>query len=116
MPSSRWLMVSDRITSGVTTPPALRITCASPSRRAEEALRRRFHEREPRGIDKILGQVAVTQVDGENIGVLKQFFFADESSVRRRGALRCQGGSPGDEIDAESRYSLGNGAADSAES
>ena len=33
VPSSRWLMVSDRISSSVTTPPALRMTCASPSLR-----------------------------------------------------------------------------------
>jgi hypothetical protein len=31
VPSSRWLIASERISSSVTTPPALRITCASPS-------------------------------------------------------------------------------------
>ena len=31
VPSSRWLIARDRISSSVTTPPALRITCASPS-------------------------------------------------------------------------------------
>ncbi|CKS47040.1 Uncharacterised protein [Mycobacterium tuberculosis] len=31
VPSSRWLMASERITSSVTTHPALRMTCASPS-------------------------------------------------------------------------------------
>ena len=31
VPSSRWLIASDRISSSVTTPPALRMTCASPS-------------------------------------------------------------------------------------
>ena len=31
VPSSRWLMARERISSSVTTPPALRITCASPS-------------------------------------------------------------------------------------
>ncbi len=31
VPSSRCEIVSERITSSVTTPPALRITCASPS-------------------------------------------------------------------------------------
>src|SRR5271165_1902898 len=31
VPSSRWEMVRDRMTSSVATPPALRITCASPS-------------------------------------------------------------------------------------
>ena len=31
VPSSRWLMVSERISSSVTTPPALRMTWASPS-------------------------------------------------------------------------------------
>jgi len=31
VPSRRWLMVNDRISSSVTTPPALRMTCASPS-------------------------------------------------------------------------------------
>ena len=31
VPSSRWLMASDRISSSVTTPPAFRITWASPS-------------------------------------------------------------------------------------
>src|SRR5829696_5472735 len=31
VPSSRWEMASERISSSVTTPPALRITCASPS-------------------------------------------------------------------------------------
>jgi len=33
VPSSRWLIASERISSSVTTPPALRITCASPSAR-----------------------------------------------------------------------------------
>ena len=33
MPSSRWLIASDLISSSVITPPALRITCASPSAR-----------------------------------------------------------------------------------
>jgi hypothetical protein len=33
VPSSRWLMARDRIASSVTTPPALRITCDSPSAR-----------------------------------------------------------------------------------
>ena len=33
VPSSRWLMASERISSSVTTPPALRMTCASPSPR-----------------------------------------------------------------------------------
>ena len=31
VPSSRWLMASERISSSVITPPALRMTCASPS-------------------------------------------------------------------------------------
>lgn len=31
VPSRRWLIASERITSSETTPPALRITCASPS-------------------------------------------------------------------------------------
>ena len=31
VPSSRWEMVRDRMTLFVTTPPALRITCQSPS-------------------------------------------------------------------------------------
>ena len=31
VPSSRWLIASERISSSVTTPPALRITCDSPS-------------------------------------------------------------------------------------
>src|SRR5689334_23150628 len=31
VPSSRWLIASERISSSVTTPPALRMTCASPS-------------------------------------------------------------------------------------
>ncbi|CNH07042.1 Uncharacterised protein [Mycobacterium tuberculosis] len=33
VPSRRWLMASERITSSVITPPALRMTCASPSLR-----------------------------------------------------------------------------------
>ena len=33
VPSSRWLMARERIWSSVMTPPALRITCASPSPR-----------------------------------------------------------------------------------
>ena len=33
VPSSRWLIVSERISSSVTTPPALRMTWASPSLR-----------------------------------------------------------------------------------
>jgi hypothetical protein len=33
VPSSRWLIASERISSSVTTPPALRMTCASPSAR-----------------------------------------------------------------------------------
>jgi len=33
VPSSRWLIASDRTTSSVTTPPAFLITCASPSPR-----------------------------------------------------------------------------------
>ncbi len=33
VPSNRWLMASDRISSSVMTPPALRITWASPSPR-----------------------------------------------------------------------------------
>ena len=31
VPSRRWEIASERISSSVTTPPALRITCASPS-------------------------------------------------------------------------------------
>ena len=31
VPSSRWLMASERSASAVTAPPALRMTCASPS-------------------------------------------------------------------------------------
>ena len=33
VPSSRWLIASERISSSVTTPPALRMTCAWPSSR-----------------------------------------------------------------------------------
>ena len=36
VPSSRWLMASERISSSVTTPPALRMTCASPVVEAED--------------------------------------------------------------------------------
>ena len=31
VPSRRWEIASERISSSVTTPPALRMTCASPS-------------------------------------------------------------------------------------
>src|SRR5581483_8975564 len=37
VPSRRWEIASDRISSSVTTPPALRITCASPSLRPRSA-------------------------------------------------------------------------------
>ena len=37
VPSSRWLIASERISSSVTTPPALRMTWASPSFRPSRA-------------------------------------------------------------------------------
>ncbi len=37
VPSLRWLMVSERTTSSVTTPPALRSTCTSPMARPNSA-------------------------------------------------------------------------------
>jgi hypothetical protein len=37
VPSRRWEIASDRISSSVTTPPALRMMCASPSRKPRMA-------------------------------------------------------------------------------
>jgi hypothetical protein len=68
-----WDIASERITSSVTTPPALRITCASPSanprtragstrvhagndRNSQLGRGRQFRECEPTGVRRIVGQ------------------------------------------------------------
>ncbi len=61
----------------------------------------RFHQGQARCVDKIIRQLAVTQVDGQDIGTLKKFFFADEASMRSGGALGCEGGSSRDQIHLE---------------
>ena len=56
--SSRWLMASERITSSVTTPPALRMMCAWPSsrpRRAKILIRESMHATTARWADGISG-------------------------------------------------------------
>ena len=52
---------------------------------------------------------------GQNIGLLKELFFADESSMRCGGALGREGGSSRDQIDVESRHARGYGGADAAQ-
>ena len=68
VPSSRWLIASERISSSVTTPPALRMTCASPSCQAEDAVdvEPRVHARDD---GDVLGRGQGERA-GEGLGVV----------------------------------------------
>ncbi len=59
VPSARWLMVSERITSSVTTPPALRMVWQSPSSRPSAACRLRRASMQATTATRWTGQASI---------------------------------------------------------